>query len=521
MAQQCDEKDLDDLNAEYLTLDNTTQAAQEQENEDELQETQEEIPNFVPNQQCDMMGRLRVKADRKRKHSFEWQHEAAAKLAHRQLRSRPTIPPALEAMVNVNECIDQCQRLPPVSCAFKGCDWNGAWSENISNDTTKASESPYDRQLRDHVLNTHIHQIKDALNFQHGDLWDVYKQAISVKERENVPVVGPAIDRRSIDHTLCAYNDRNIKYLICFACARIRVTTPGARPQIEYVSGDWLLALPPGSLWKNFAKKDFDARYAKPGSPLASTDPRPDFEDWTLRWHPDLLQEDATNEPKNIHPDVKLMGRSPLLCCPEDQRCEHNCVEQKFLCRQCQIPLCCNCQSMLKRNRISPCALINDNFYGYNEAWIHDNKITWMENTVSTPFWTGLLLFSIDSRHDQKRRRHLLNHEIYETPGRTFFKGQLFTAPLNWQELQHQLEKLERTETHISLPVSGGILASRVRITIAAGLVDVNRLLKQATVRRHIVVELIRMRKKHGSSRLQKGRHANSGKESKRSHTQR
>ena len=43
-----------------------------------------------------------------------------------------------------------------------------------------------------------------------------------------------------------------------------------------------------------------------------------------------------------------------------------------------------------------------------------------------------------------------------------------------------------------------GVLASRVRITIAAGLVDANRLLKQTTVRRHIVIELIRMRRNMG-----------------------
>ena len=94
-----------------------------------------------------------------------------------------------------------------------------------------------------------------------------YKQAIAVKEREKVPTVGPAIDRRSINHTLVAYNDERIKALICFACARIRVTTGGARPHIEYLTGDWLLALPPGSLWKNFAKQEFDVRYANQERP--------------------------------------------------------------------------------------------------------------------------------------------------------------------------------------------------------------------------------------------------------------
>ncbi len=46
---------------------------------------------------------------------------------------------------------------------------------------------------------------------------------------------------------------------------------------------------------------------------------------------------------------------------------------------------------------------------------------------------------------------------------------------------------------HVALPVSGEVLASRVRIAISAGLIDLNALIKQATVRRNIVVQLIRM----------------------------
>ena len=172
-----------------------------------MQESQEDVENVLPNRQCDMMGRLRVKPHRNRKHSFEWQLDAAARLARTELRSHTTLPPSLEDVANIDECIDQCEQLPPVSCAFKGCTWLCDWSEAISNDAVNASESAYDRQLRDHVLNIHRHQIKHALESHGADLWDVYKQAIAVKEREKVPTVGPAIDRRSVNHTRVAYND--------------------------------------------------------------------------------------------------------------------------------------------------------------------------------------------------------------------------------------------------------------------------------------------------------------------------
>ena len=52
---------------------------------------------------------------------------------------------------------------------------------------------------------------------------------------------------------------------------------------------------------------------------------------------------------------------------------------------------------------------------------------------------------------------------------------------------------LHETESFISVPVTGAILAQRVRVVIDAGLVDLNKLLKQATIRRNIVIQLVRM----------------------------
>ena len=78
------------------------------------------------------------------------------------------------------------------------------------------------------------------------------------------------------------------------------------------------------------------------------------------------------------------------------------------------------------------------------------------------------------------------------------FKGQLFSAPMSWDDLLEQLQELEAHEPHISLPVQGAVLAARVRITIAVGLADYNKLLRQCTIRRNIVVQLIRMRRDAG-----------------------
>ena len=56
-----------------------------------------------------------------------------------------------------------------------------------------------------------------------------------------------------------------------------------------------------------------------------------------------------------------------------------------------------------------------------------------------------------------------------------------------------QLRRMNEEETFRCVPVVGQALAARVQIAITSGLVDLNRCLKQATVRRLIVEQLIRM----------------------------
>ena len=69
---------------------------------------------------------------------------------------------------------------------------------------------------------------------------------------------------------------------------------------------------------------------------------------------------------------------------------------------------------------------------------------------------------------------------------------------MDWPGLLEQLERAAQEESLVALPVQGAILAARVRVTIAAGLVDLNKLLRQATVRRNVVEQFIRMRKDAG-----------------------
>ena len=69
---------------------------------------------------------------------------------------------------------------------------------------------------------------------------------------------------------------------------------------------------------------------------------------------------------------------------------------------------------------------------------------------------------------------------------------------MDWEGILEQLERSREEGSHIALPVQGAVLAARVRVAIAAGLVELNKLLRQATARRNVVEQLIRMRKEAG-----------------------
>ena len=134
-----------------------------------------------------------------------------------------------------------------------------------------------------------------------------------------------------------------------------------------------------------------------------------------------------------------------LLCCPEDHECNRvECTQESLLCPQCRIPVCRSCQQHLQANEVSPESLINDNFIGYLQDFLFHLQVTWMEKTVTSPFWTGLTLFSIGAHGNDKRtrKRHKLDEAMYANRQRVAFKGQLFSAPMDWCSILEQIEEI-------------------------------------------------------------------------------
>ena len=72
--------------------------------------------------------------------------------------------------------------------------------------------------------------------------------------------------------------------------------------------------------------------------------------------------------------------------------------------------------------------------------------------TVATPYWAGMMLFSIDSRGGQRKKHNMLQ-PVYGHNGRV-------SEPMNWNDTLEQLRSMEASESHVSLPVQGAVLAS-------------------------------------------------------------
>ncbi len=74
------------------------------------------------------------------------------------------------------------------------------------------AESLCDQLFRKHVLEHHWATVRKVADVFSADLvWDVYKEALSVQERQVVPCVGASIDRRSFEAICKAMMTRSMR----------------------------------------------------------------------------------------------------------------------------------------------------------------------------------------------------------------------------------------------------------------------------------------------------------------------
>ena len=237
---------------------------------------------------------IRLREERPRRYEAELLSDAAESVANECLRDRVTLPPNPKKPAEPWTEVESGGRLPPVTCAFRNCTWHcnrEKWDRKAV--WEKYQEHPCDHALREHVLAAHDEELRARVESRvvaaraKEFLYDVYLEALAVKERQGIPAHGPSIERRTFEYTEIAYNDKRTRSLICGLCARTSVDTGRLRSDISFVHGGWLFKLPPKTLLNNFSKAEFERRYQKEETPLSPSQHRvPDFSDWLLDVHP-------------------------------------------------------------------------------------------------------------------------------------------------------------------------------------------------------------------------------------------
>ena len=135
------------------------------------------------------------------------------------LRARPLLPPHPEDADRDYIDVESGVNFPLLHCAIKGCSWT---ADSLS------PELSLELTLRRHVQ---THAADMQLPRDDKDLMAYYNAAIAEKERENMPVIGPSIDRRVFKwlHRKC--NSETVQSLTCFICAQVRRVSKQAPAQ--------------------------------------------------------------------------------------------------------------------------------------------------------------------------------------------------------------------------------------------------------------------------------------------------
>jgi len=399
--------------------------------------------------------------------------QAVCRMLSQALRAHPTLP---ANPVNLNEPwlqVGSGCMLPLWHCAFAGCSWHGAGAQELSL----------------HLDNTHAEQFS-ACRAEAAETagifsnMDLYEEAIGIAERDQIPTVGPSIDRRSIALATQRYNDDAVCSLVCFVCGQIKAQTFGANSSMTRQSGGWFANLGEEALQANLGWGRWEKHYGS-RMPLSQYGPgrcrATPQGDWSCKVY---LVSAATH--------VELFG------CPEDWQCSATGSDRVShtdekgvlkLCKDCTLPVCRSCQILLatagSRNNV-PMALANDHWYGYVQDVIARYDARWIECACASLCWTTLITYQLEEPHG-----HLMNESMQGARGRTAARGNVFSFMMPWEDILKNLRQAQDKSVSVALPNDGAVLAVLVRVHIIGGSIDVTKHLRDVHLRVHVVLSML------------------------------
>ena len=155
--------------------------------------------------------------------------------------------------------------------------------------------------------------------------YDYYQEAIAERERQKMPAVGIAVDRRTIKHVMLGLKSNPPTSLVCACCQCQYTCTDGLNPDIGRMeAGEYFDSISAISFRYNWSYNAYMNRF---GNTTA------------MEHHPELQESSWTFRRILKHPSF---DDQVLLCCPQDICCsKQHAPNEIHSC--CRIPLCREC----------------------------------------------------------------------------------------------------------------------------------------------------------------------------------
>ena len=228
------------------------------------------------------------------------------------------------------------------------------------------------------------------------------------------------------------FTEDNVSTLLCFICGckhiphngYIRFGKPIRKGNIDFRSDqnqllEYLFAAGADhSIWnENLSYKHYRDHF---GEAVASD---PHLQAGVFEWKRKVLRNGVWEE---------------AICCPEDVArtplCTH---DEDSVCSKCNIPICNDCWGACMRHETIPKALACDNYMGYVHQFIIDHRVAWLEATIASPFFSGLVTYYIDG--PPASRRNLMDTPLAQADLSYGVRGNLFSFLLAWEHVLQQL----------------------------------------------------------------------------------
>ena len=388
------------------------------------------------------------------------------------LRARPLLPPHPEDAGRDYTNVESGLNFPLAHCAIKGCAWT------LDALSPKSSLS-LEQEIQKHVV---THAVDMQLSEKDKDFMAYYNAAIAERERENMPLIGPSIDRRVFKLLHRACNSETVQSLICFVCAQVKTHAACFEHNwdIKYHYADLFHRAHDGgkgNLKLNCSLPYFKSRFARPDGPEGNPFQRaPELASDCWEWRRILLFAGSD------------AGSMEMLCCPEDVEHCGGKHDQHHICKKCRVPVCQTCYKVLfyKEKVAIPMALCNDNFWGYTTSIITKFKVRWIEAAIVSPCWTSMVCFYVEGDFG-----HLMTEQLGGQRYRTMVKGSCFSVQMPWEDILESLRDNCESSDLGHLPRPEECLKYMLRLHLKVGNLDFSKHLRQVHVRPCVLIHLL------------------------------